>query len=516
MAEITQGPQNPIGAGSSIYKAVVLDVINDLSQINKHAATMQIRYKVKNSTRILEAPLNSCIIKFYGTSGPIGENGIVAYPFFPPHLALPVKPGEVVWVISPPLNSPSPEDCFWVCRITANNKSDDINFTHLFRQSKTPPPSELIPTSEKLVSAQAGQFITNIVEGFQNSLGGEPILKTGPNPEINPFDTIVTQSIARKTFVGEPAPYFSKRPSDLIIQGSNNSLICLGQDRAYDFDFDGAYLSGLTGSLSTTKPALGTGTIDIVTGRSRYMPLSSTTAKTNGTESERTGIKTKVNTREYNEIDKRSFNPPSGELDFTVDASRIYVSMKTNGDKCFGLTSELGRMPVGFVSGSIVPVDDAAYITLKSDELRLIARKQNENEYFPESTNPEINGSIKIIKEGVVNEDFAAVMLLPDGTIQINGSKIFLGRTIADGGIGGGPGEDESQPYVKYQDLENLWNATMDALDSFCQTLSTHTTPGYGAPSPQIIEAAATLKAEIASALKPDIVNIQSTRIFGE
>jgi hypothetical protein len=172
-------------------------------------------------------------------------------------------------------------------------------------------------------------------------------------------------------------------------------------------------------------------------------------------------------------------------------------------------------MPVGFVSGSIAPVDDAAYITLKSDELRLIARKQNENEYFPESTNPEINGSIKIIKEGVVNEDFAAVMLLPDGTIQINGSKIFLGRTIADGGIGGGPGEDESQPYVKYQELEDLFNTFMDDIKAFCDGMTAAPTPGYGAPSPAIDAAVAALKIAMDSR-KGEIETLKSERIFGE
>ena len=56
----------------------------------------------------------------------------------------------------------------------------------------------------------------------------------------------------------------------------------------------------------------------------------------------------------------------------------------------------------------------------------------------------------------------------------------------------------------------------MDALNAFCTTLATHTTPGYGAPSPQILEAAATLQSEISSMLKPSITNVKSDRIFGE
>jgi hypothetical protein len=56
----------------------------------------------------------------------------------------------------------------------------------------------------------------------------------------------------------------------------------------------------------------------------------------------------------------------------------------------------------------------------------------------------------------------------------------------------------------------------MVALDKFCTTLTTHVTPGFGSPSPQITQAATELKAKIASSLKPNIVKIKSKRIFGE
>ena len=71
-----------------------------------------------------------------------------------------------------------------------------------------------------------------------------------------------------------------------------------------------------------------------------------------------------------------------------------------------------------------------------------------------QSRSPEINGSVRIVKEGNKDEDLATIVLLPDGTIQISGSKIFLGRSTKDAGIGGGPGPGEMQPYVKYQELE--------------------------------------------------------------
>ena len=182
--------------------------------------------------------------------------------------------------------------------------------------------------------------------------------------------------------------------------------------------------------------------------------------------------------------------------------------MKTNGDQNFGIsnTSVSDSMATGF-EAAIEDVDASPYVVVKSDEVRIIGRKDEDND---------INGSVRIVKQGTKDDDLATIVLLPDGTIQISGNKIYLGRSTDDGGVGGGPGEGDSQPYVIYQELEDLWNAFMDEMSSFCDTLNTHTTPGYGAPSPQILSAAATLKANIEATHKPDISSIKSERIFGE
>ena len=160
------------------------------------------------------------------------------------------------------------------------------------------------------------------------------------------------------------------------------------------------------------------------------------------------------------------------------------------------------------ISRSVCDVPEVLEVqVVPSDEVRIVATKNEDKD---------VNGSIRIIKQGTKDDDLATITLLPDGVIQISGNKIYLGRSTDDGGVGGGPAAGESQPYVKYQELEDLWSAFMDEISSFCDTLNTHTTPGYGAPSPQILQAAATLKANIASTHKPDISNVQSERIFGE
>ena len=197
-----------------------------------------------------------------------------------------------------------------------------------------------------------------------------------------------------------------------------------------------------TGSSYNQATTGSSGTIDIVTGRSRYPVPPDKSLEIQNLEEpavSRTSFFSVTNTRGFSERDMSATFPTDGDVDFAVDASRLYVSMKTDGDKNFALTNEFQRMPAAVVTGSIQPASGSAYIIAKSDEIRIIARRQDTDEYFEDIGNPAINGSIKIIKEGKADDDLAAVILQPDGTVQISGSRIFLGRHPDDGGV------DESQ-----------------------------------------------------------------------
>jgi hypothetical protein len=65
--------------------------------------------------------------------------------------------------------------------------------------------------------------------------GGTPetytIKPSSEEPNVNPFDSIYTTSISAKMHSFEPVPRWTKRPQELVLQGMNNSLIMLGQDR---------------------------------------------------------------------------------------------------------------------------------------------------------------------------------------------------------------------------------------------------------------------------------------------
>ena len=71
---------------------------------------------------------------------------------------------------------------------------------------------------------------------------------------------------------------------------------------------------------------------------------------------------------------------------------------------------------------------------------------------------------------------------------------------------------------MRFSDLKKAFEETFAALDKFCTTMNTHTTPGFGAPSPQIIQAVAELKIDMET-IKGNSQNFDafaSERIFGE
>jgi hypothetical protein len=320
----------------------------------------------------------------------------------------------------------------------------------------------------------------------------------------------------------EPVPRFTKRPGDLVIQGSNNTLICLGQDRGWTAlerpdtaTHSNAYVDvNSDGSPSEPLPEFA-GTIDIVSGRGRF--FSQNPPDPDNAEIKDAQPRVIKNTREKLEIDKnpasyvndsirssieanRLDRPQEGDPDFLTDASRIYVSMRTSGDSNFNVTSDIVYPAF---EGEISDVEDSPFIVMKSDEIRIIARKESDRDT--------INGGIRIIKEGTLNDDMACIYLMPSGIIQLSGNKIYMGQPDQ----GNGPGEKKSEPFVKYSELEKLLEKTYDAIDQFCQKLLTHTTPGYGSPSVQIVQGATALQTDIQQR-KQEITNLKSTRVFGE
>lgn len=510
-------------------RALVLDVISDPAVLGEDELVDIAEKIVGGINSIRRAPRNSLLVVLQsGAGSSIAAAPILCYPFFSPHLCIPIKPGESVWIYNDAPEGSS-DHLYWISRVAEPDFCDDVNYTHAERKFDLY--IDKVITAGTLIAASGDDDNSEETRPFDGlkdpeKVPGPPAFTDRPidddnaDPAVpvtpgaengNIHDLIQGLSIASKYVTYETVPRYTKRPGDLVLQGSNNALICLGQDRGWNAQLrpDLAVVSN-----ASTAPVDYSGTVDIVAGRGRFFENSRPNPDVDIIpDAQPRVIK---NTRDYIEVDKnpasytkdsvrssiewnRLDRPQEGDPDFLTDASRIYVSMNATGDTSFNIDPlTISPLFEGEIMSSTGP-----FIVLKSDEVRIIARK--------EITRGEINGSIRIIKEGTVGEDFASVYLMPDGQVQITGSKVYIGQPD----MGNGPGAKKSEPYVKYSELEALLAKWFDNIDAFCQKVLTHTTPGYGSPSTQLNQAASDLQAETATR-KSEIEKLKSTRIFGE
>lgn len=475
------------GDGPSLpfEKAVVVDICTGYNQ-ETIASYLDDTDSTIVSSRI---PLNSCIVRRVTDGADSAKSSFsLVYPFLSSHISMPVKAGETVWVV---FDRNVKSIGYWISRVHGDVTAEDVNYSH-FDRSFTPKAKDK-ETPGTLEKAEGEKEKVAPAEDFPNLSLKQS--KEGPNTF---YQIAVTNT--NKAIKLEPVPRYYKRPGDLVLQGSNNTLVSLTTDRGWNKDLDPLASTSL--ALSGTVDY--SGAIDMVAGRSRWISAG---------EYSRTVPETRSNTRGFVEVSKsaeltKNKNLSEGDPDFDADASRIYVAMNTPIDDRLSL---LAQTPVFPGEEEVRPfLTDKSAVALKADQVRIVARKDETHT---------INGNILIVKEGEKSDtgDHCSISLLEDGTVLVSGSKILIGRSVPDGGLEEGdedaPGK--MQPYVRYKQLEDLLKAIMADITSFCDTLSTHTTPGYGAPSVQITQAASTLKSAMKSR-ESEIVNLKSKRIFGE
>jgi hypothetical protein len=423
-------------------------------------------------------PRNSVVVRRIDRGADLTNGGkgsyAVCYPFLSSHIQMPVKPAETVWVI---FDRDNKNQGFWISRVTGDATAEDLNYSHFDRG-----------------------FVGSVEKKSIANPPPPPPLDDFPNSSLanvsgsNPYDTVLSGAIdSYSSTTLQPVPRYTKFPGDLVLHGSNNSAVCLTVDRGWK-ESDNPTVSP---SISSRRPRQFSGTVDIIAGRSRWLSRG---------ETGRTVPPVRLNRRNFLEVSKRledfrSSKKAEGDPDFFDDAARVYVSESTDFVSNFDVSSVL---PSQFGPAALPSPTSA--VVAKADNVCLIARKDDTHS---------INGSVHIIKEGEKDSDLSAIMMTSEGNVRIAGNQIFLGRSTADGGEGSGPGPDGSQPYVKYQQLETLLVNVINDVRTFCDTLLTHTTPGYGAPSLQINNAATALRSAM-DARESEIPTVKSTRIFGE
>jgi hypothetical protein len=391
---------------------------------------------------------------------------------------MPLKPGECVWfVFENPENRGS--IAYWMSRTTEPNHAEDTNYTFFARSYRQTPAKKTNNTAARFSGESAE---SSEVQTFSYV-----------SPTSDPDELSDTIDFASQVHRYESVPRYNKRPGDLVLQGSNNSLIMLGEERGH-FASDPADIKY---SANTTDIPPGQGAIDIVVGRGK---ISATSGKQI------------LNELGLPENDKRQDPPVEGDPHFPTDAARIYLTANSSDVNASHHPDTLLQILLPSTAGleKTLSARPGSFIVAKSDNLRLVSRSAGDIRLVKEPTPGDING--------------AAVVLHTDGALQASAKKISLSSYNTDGA---------TEPYVRYTELVSFLTSVMQDLQTFC----TDVTPGAsaaiatvgvpaGTPIPQVqtlatqlTKAVATLQASTAKTvadLQAASLGIGSTVIFGE
>lgn len=431
-----------------LRRAVVIEIFNDPILISNDKRNEYIDI-LSNSEYVGVIPKNAIIGQMISGGDGLGTQTFkIFFPLFPPHIAMPLKPGEQVFVIfeDPFLDS---DFGFYTGRIPEGIGVDDINYTHGERRyDPLMDPTNVSPAKVRRLEKQ------DTTPSFRNGSGTPDSFTINAEDIRVPtdvFDDIVKNSEANKNITYEPVPRFTKRPGDLALQGSNNTLIVMGEDRT------GSAQRKEEGSSNDKKNKAGT--IDIVVGRGRVQPENEN-IEPGTSQTSPTAPRVIENTRQNKETLKTPWlfskqeNSSEGDPDFTRDMSRIYMSMKTAGDKNFNINQQKIN-----VDGLITDIDDqfqdegAPYLIGKSDHIRLIARNNLEGDASSTTT----KGDIRIIKEGQKSDDLAMIVLNSRGEQIIVGKNIQIKTTNPQGKVYiATDGTNTNEPYLLYSKTKQL------------------------------------------------------------
>lgn len=338
---------------------VILDVISDPATLDgTKLSHYEHDLKVANIQYATVAPRNSIIARrvMGGDSG-ASEKVMVLYPFFPPHLAFPAKPGEHVWGMFEHSDAKSNELGYWFCRIVQPNFVEDLNYTHADRQhdqSFLPGLSDVFNgTDDPKYEFKNG--VVNSKDGDRYAIPSTATLPDDPDA----YKKVLTTSDASQIIQYEAVPRYRKRPDEIAFEGSNNTLIILGTDRTGPIsDYSSDPNQGMVPKPCAGDIRGGAGAIDVVVGRGQT-PLTAGKAEVN-----------ELGRKELGKS-KKDLTGQEGDVDFKNDRTRVLLSQKAKPDAKFGIDSVVAA------HSSATAINDGSgegALGVKTDKIRLIAR----------------------------------------------------------------------------------------------------------------------------------------------
>lgn len=416
-------------------------------------------------------------------SGEKTKKANICFPMFSSHVSLPIKQGEIVWfykdkvsVFDQTSQSGSPIlsiNNFWLSRKIGSKLSEDLNFSHIMRDSKvTDASADKENVIEGLSNKSVAEKKTNkkiIAEESKKINLPDYKLPTLYNKKYNYLSGLseieYSKAKEKEDVIPAAVPRWYSKPYELSLQGSNNSLI------------------NLTKTYNSEKEFENSGAIDLVAGRHSIESYNVVNE-----EEDFYIIKNKfvnnIADKEKRKIDELKINKKSaypkiknvnddiellkgqliyfGEefLDDKVsegiasldnDASRIYISEFDNIDNAsfYDVSNVLNHSLVHFdtkadavnvekdylVKKKTINIDNFSKesiklskdilpsIFMKSNNIRIVSRKNRSN-----NEKDLKEGSIRIVKESNDFYSSAHLSLENDGKILIDGSSIMIGN----------------------------------------------------------------------------------------
>ena len=460
-------------AATVFHRGLVIDVITSFSNFDKKYRDIESYRNLVTSDNRKQFPRNTLVVKPMSEGeSKVSDREIICYPFFSSHFCLPVKPGEQVWFVYEGVSSLTsvPEQMgYWMSRICGPNHVEDANYSFFKRDFSQEAERQPKTASQKYFNDENESPDSTLLEA----------VTTDPNEMAKILDH--AQVIHRF----EAVPRYEKRPGDLVLQGSNNTLIMLGEARGQK-SRDSRFLKTHSNE-DEVIPNMGA--IDIVAGRGAR-PATAPTVLKNG------------NALGLPENDKRTNRAVEGDADFIEDAARIYLvagtdeSKKNHPDNLLDLSLP---SDTGFLGFPASRKSQGSFAVVKADNLRLVARgsrKIPEARGFLGLFNKEDkpSGSIIIMKEqstDAAKNDGASVILHDSGVLHLAGKEIRMMTFNSKTGA--------VEPYIKYSVLESFLNNLLTALTSFSTQVSTFATAPGGGPVITAAPASVALSANIAS-----------------
>lgn len=351
-------------------------------------------------------PRNSIIAKRINTGLEKINQPMIVFPFFPSHLSLPCKPGEMVWTMFEDPNAKVKEIAFWFCRIAEPHFVDDVNHTHHARQLDSSFVQGTLQRAQGLrpIYDMRNGSVIMTKDGSRITQEGSEILNS---EEDDVFENLLTLNNASAMIQHESVPRFTKRPGDVVLEGSNNTLLVLGTDRKGPAaGYSGG--PGLVSYVPTTDLQGFAGSIDIVAGRGMILETggipTATTRVIDGVEFKKEISKSNDQVSQF-----------EGNPEFITDRSRVLISQRTMTDKNFLLSDFLDSMDI-----KDSPNGDAS-VVIKSDKVRIIARSDISflvtNYITSEENSAEGRSEFKI--DDIDPKNWASI------TIRSNGDIVF-------------------------------------------------------------------------------------------